>query len=99
MKHPLFSIALNVFWILFLIIRTGEEMGDGWYFLYHVNSTFINSVELEFSRFDLWRMHQGLIGILGVAIFSLFLMRDLLRLASERRNAFRSLEGNVSAER
>jgi uncharacterized membrane protein len=70
------NILLCLVWIAFLILRGSNSLIEhGYFFLFSVDKKFIGEYEKVYSKSDLWHMSEGVWIIIGLVIWTYFLIK------------------------
>lgn len=72
--------------LLFLIsfsMRGCGTINKGFFFLFNVNTSFIHEYELEYSKYQIWEMHNGVLSIFCIVSSVVFMLIFLYRIRKE----------------
>ncbi len=75
MKRYYSGALIAVAWIGLLCLRTAHGFEPAWFFLFDIKGKAISAESApEFSRYELWQMREGIIGLIGILLFSILFL-------------------------
>lgn len=93
---PRLQIALGIALVLLGFLVGGRTLPDGLAFLFQIKKSYIGKADQFVSHDELWRMHNGLWGIVPIAFGAWHLAAGLWSLHKTRRSDLRTNEQDQS---
>jgi hypothetical protein len=77
---------ISLMWMLAFFLRSGiGTSSKGLFFLFGVDSSFIQEREPEYSKCQLWEMHTGAWAVFGTVFFIILMVISILNIRKANR--------------